>query len=1206
MGREGEAARAKEIRRLLDDPNPRNFELLRRHAIEGGLINDEIRKIAWPMLLKVSSTPEIDLEKVEAQHKDMDQVEKDVDRSMFKFSAGRNDFMMAKRKQLSRIINTLLFKHPELHYYQGYHDVCSVFLMITGEGIRTVAIIEMQLMKDRDALDPTLESTKDILSLLFPLLQFADPELYLYIEKSGVHPYFAISWILTWFSHGFDNLKDISRLFDVFIASHPLMPLYVSCQIIIHFRKELLETVECEFCSVHSFLSKIPQHLPFDDIISRSVQLQHNLPPERLQKLAHHPLKQTSPANQYPFGWMPRRSVYDIVASNIKWMMPLETTNVEKAFFFVVAASFVAGAAYVFYEARSHWNISKDQRGHHIVTTQHMNNTLDPSEALPAEVFVHILTWLKEKDIRSCSQVNTIWRSATTEHAIWQNLCDQLWDDKVYVPKEYREMRMTDPYNAYKESIKDSTRDTITEEELLEFEWFFRFKEDPGAWYSDGDPWIQGRTPSMHKYQKGGGIRIEGDFSGAAPNRRKWRWLEDEELERGSWVQICHYPSYKIFRTSNWGWMQQSELAILLSFPMPLRGACEGEEYEDDNLPPIPELPRFRNHPLGLFSSNEQLPDTLINFLLQHVGQLPLGFTFVDNDHEYVLHTDQMEEEDEDMEEEDEDMEEEDEDMEEEDEEEEMDDDALASGSLAKLARRFPSKEEITSSSLVGAFLFSLMHIVLPCLQNCNRCDSSEALGISQLEHVWRSEVQFGTDTDKGKMARTNLLVLRLTTLRSERINRAIHRAKSTDYENPTVFHPRDHTLDLKGEGQNAATSSHHGRIMESHAVTTSLLEEQQHFSEHKSKWARFTSSFSPKQLQKSQAFTVTAARQYCAEILGTLLFVYVGTGTVVALAAKDSLNAASTNTCIALSFGFGVACMVYATANVSGGHLNPAITIAFMCTGNIDIVRGLFYIISQCIGSIAAAGLIRATTPPDSWEIVSGGATILGRGITVTQGVFLEVIITYMLIFTVFGTVQLRNSSTGMGKLAGLAIGLAVLVSHTFGQSFTGPSMNPARSLGPAIVFSQWAYHWIYWVGPISGGLLAAITYQFVLQPEDKEKADVKYRKKLAAKQQKALQKQQRLSARTARRHGSKRGFFSHNDNPEVYQSINPVGPALMDGGLAPGNVPMDLDRRDSMDRDDFTMDAGEAVGQYHLEDPNFHPELDNVIVDPATTRIL
>jgi len=399
---------------------------------------------------------------------------------------------------------------------------------------------------------------------------------------------------------------------------------------------------------------------------------------------------------------------------------------------------------------------------------------------------------------------------------------------------------------------------------------------------------------------------------------------------------------------------------------------------------------------------------------------------------------------------------------------------------------------------------------------------------------------------------------------------------------------------------------------MESHAVSNSLLEHQHHFSEHQSKWLRFKNSFTKQNF--SRAFTITSVRQYIAEFIGTLLIVYVGTGTVVALAAKDALNAASSNTCIALSFGFAVACMVYATANVSGGHLNPAITIAFLATGNIDIIRGVGYIIFQCLGAMAASGLIRGVTPRDSWEIVSGGATQLGQGISVVQGVFLELIITYMLIFTVFGTVQLRNSSTGMGKLAGLAIGLAVLVSHTFGQSFTGPGMNPARSLGPAIVFNQWTNHWIYWVGPISGGLFAALTYQFVLQPEDAERRDLKYKRKLAAKKQKELAKHNRAQHPGRLSNALRRkALVTRNSEPVIYKSVDQAGPITIDDKKILHNTSVmsapSLQSEESFDRDSFTMDINDAVGQGQhntpQEDPNFSDDEDSVINNPASTRI-
>jgi len=190
----------------------------------------------------------------------------------------------------------------------------------------------------------------------------------------------------------------------------------------------------------------------------------------------------------------------------------------------------------------------------------------------------------------------------------------------------------------------------------------------------------------------------------------------------------------------------------------------------------------------------------------------------------------------------------------------------------------------------------------------------------------------------------------------------------------------------------------------------------------------------------------------------------------------------------IALAFGFGIAAMVYATANVSGGHLNPAVTIAMMVTSNKNLTKGLFYIISQMIGAIIGSGLLAAATRKDDWGPVDLGITKLGNGISQARGFLMEAIITFMLVFTVFGTVKMDLSSTSMGRLAGLSIGLSVIMGHFVALSFTGASMNPARTFGPAVISGYWEGHWVYWVGPIVGGVLAGLLFQFILQPEHHE----------------------------------------------------------------------------------------------------------------------
>jgi len=258
--------------------------------------------------------------------------------------------------------------------------------------------------------------------------------------------------------------------------------------------------------------------------------------------------------------------------------------------------------------------------------------TLDPCDSLPAEMFAGILECLTQEDLMSCSLVSSSWRAASFNDNIWSGLCDKLWHDKVYVPESIVAMKKIDPREAYFRSIKDSTRDTITEEELLSFDWEFRFKEHRGAWYADADPWHHGRAPSHHKYMKDGMVKITGEYSGYAPDRRRWRWMDNAtDRDKGSWVQICHYPSYKVFRTKNWGWMQQSDLALLVSFPMPSKGVSE--ELEDNNLPQIPD--RYNWGRGGMhFDASEENPLTLslLHLLLRRVGHLPPGFLMEQED----------------------------------------------------------------------------------------------------------------------------------------------------------------------------------------------------------------------------------------------------------------------------------------------------------------------------------------------------------------------------------------------------------------------------------------------------------------------------------------------------------------------------------------------------------------------------------------------
>ena len=138
----------------------------------------------------------------------------------------RISFKNQKQKELSNIVNAVLCRNDRLHYYQGFHDICSVLLLVLGERAAFIAAERLALFFLRDAMAPNLSLIMKQLSLLYVILKVEDCELHDYLQEMNMLPYFCISWILTWFSHNLKSIDLICRLFDFFIARNPLMPLY--------------------------------------------------------------------------------------------------------------------------------------------------------------------------------------------------------------------------------------------------------------------------------------------------------------------------------------------------------------------------------------------------------------------------------------------------------------------------------------------------------------------------------------------------------------------------------------------------------------------------------------------------------------------------------------------------------------------------------------------------------------------------------------------------------------------------------------------------------------------------------------------------------------------------------------------------------------------------------------------------------------------
>ncbi|XP_016365819.1 TBC1 domain family member 20-like [Sinocyclocheilus rhinocerous] len=269
--------------------DPVDIETLRQAAVsEGGLLTDEIRRKVWPKLLSINvyNLPAKPSKDVREDHKDYRQVVLDVRRSMRRFPRGmRVDEREVLQEQLIDIILDVLRRNPQLHYYQGYHDIVVTFLLVVGEKM-TIAIMEkLSNHHLRDFMDPTMDSTKHILNYLMPILERVDRELHDFMIRSEVGTIFALSWLITWYGYVLSDFRHVLRLYDFFLASHPLMAIYFAAVIVLYRQKEV-KSSECDMASVHHLLSQMPQDLPYEELIGRAQSLFMSCPPSLLTQSA--------------------------------------------------------------------------------------------------------------------------------------------------------------------------------------------------------------------------------------------------------------------------------------------------------------------------------------------------------------------------------------------------------------------------------------------------------------------------------------------------------------------------------------------------------------------------------------------------------------------------------------------------------------------------------------------------------------------------------------------------------------------------------------------------------------------------------------------------------------------------------------------------------------------------------------------------------
>ncbi len=288
------AKRIQQIERIL---NTQPVDLDALHTVsrlEGGFINNELRQRVWPKFLGVNRYLASDFRQY-SMDKDSQVYKKikcDIERSFWNFSHCREwdeTRLEKKRALLSDIITATLTHNPDLQYYQGFHDVTSVFIEVF-EGEEDLSFLLVEAVSKhflRDYMGKDFANVTEALSLILQIVKKVDVKLYAFLTKSMTEPYFAVSWLITWFSHDLRDLQTVARVFDALITSHPMFCLYMCTALVLSCKEELF-AMDCEMSKVHSYLVNVCENkkVSFDRIIMKADNLILALPPSRLKILA--------------------------------------------------------------------------------------------------------------------------------------------------------------------------------------------------------------------------------------------------------------------------------------------------------------------------------------------------------------------------------------------------------------------------------------------------------------------------------------------------------------------------------------------------------------------------------------------------------------------------------------------------------------------------------------------------------------------------------------------------------------------------------------------------------------------------------------------------------------------------------------------------------------------------------------------------------
>ncbi len=222
------------------------------------------------------------------------------------------------------------------------------------------------------------------------------------------------------------------------------------------------------------------------------------------------------------------------------------------------------------------------------------------------------------------------------------------------------------------------------------------------------------------------------------------------------------------------------------------------------------------------------------------------------------------------------------------------------------------------------------------------------------------------------------------------------------------------------------------------------------------------------------------------AEAIGTFTLIFIGAGSIIA----NQLSGGKVGVVgIAFAHGLAIATMVAAAGYISGGHFNPAVTAGFLVTRRLPVGSGIAYILSQLAGASVGGLFLTAAFPEGARQAVHLGTPGLDPSVTAGVGIVVEAILTFLLVFVIFGVAV---DSRGPATIAPLAIGLVITMDILAGGALTGAAMNPARAFGPALFSGEWANQLVYWVGPGLGGVIAGWVYAGILV-EERQKEGVR-----------------------------------------------------------------------------------------------------------------